>query len=122
MKRNRILTLGLVAVLLISMLALAGCVPVADGGEEQGGFSYQLIIFLVLIVAVFYFLIIRPQRKRQKDQQQLMEGLKKGDAVVTAGGIYGQIESLRDDSIVLKMESGATIRVARSSVAGKVDR
>ena len=120
--KRKILSLGLIVTLLISMLALAGCVPVAEGGEEQGGFSYQLIIFLVLIVAVFYFLIIRPQRKRQKDQQHLMEGLKKGDSVVTAGGIYGQIESIREDVIVLKVESGATIKVARSSVAGTVNK
>ncbi|MFH1775285.1 MAG: preprotein translocase subunit YajC [Chloroflexota bacterium] len=119
--KRKILSVGLIVALLISMLALAGCVPATEGGE-QGGFNPQLIIFLVLIVAVFYFLIIRPQRKRQKDQQQLMEGLRKGETVVTAGGIYGQIESVREDIIVLKVESGATIKVARSSIAGKVNK
>jgi len=71
---------------------------------------------------VFYFLIIRPQRKQQKKHQELMIELKRGDKVVTTGGIYGVIESLSDDSIVLKIESGATIRVARNSVSGKREK
>ena len=77
-----------------------------------------LIIFLVFIFGMFYFLMIRPQRKRQKEHQQLVEELKKGDKVITAGGIYGQIESLSQDSVVLKIESG-TIRIARTSIIGK---
>jgi preprotein translocase subunit YajC len=74
---------------------------------------------LVFIFGVFYFLLIRPQRKRQKEHQQLMTELKKGDKVITAGGIYGVIESLSEDSIVIKVESGVTMRVARGSVALK---
>ncbi len=78
-----------------------------------------MVIFLVLIFAVFYFLMVRPQRKRQKEHQQLIEELQKGDNVITAGGIFGQVENLGPDSIVLKVESGATIRVARASIIGK---
>ena len=71
---------------------------------------------------IFYFLLIRPQRKRQKQQQQLMEELKRGDKVITAGGIYGVIESVSEDSIIIKVESGATMRVSKSSVALKRDQ
>ena len=78
-----------------------------------------MIIFLVLIFAMMYFLMIRPQRRRQKEHQEMEKELRRGDRVITAGGVYGQIESLREDSVVLKTESGATIRVARGSVAGK---
>lgn len=78
-----------------------------------------MIIFLVLIFAMMYFLMIRPQRRRQKEHQEMEKELKRGDKVITAGGIYGQIESLREDSVVLKTESGATIRVTRGSIAGK---
>ncbi len=67
---------------------------------------------------VFYFLMIRPQRKRQQQHQKLTQGLQRGDNVITAGGIYGQIDSLSEDSVVLKVESGAMIRVARSSILG----
>jgi preprotein translocase subunit YajC len=122
MKQNKVLSLALIAVLLITTLVLiGGCYPAQTPaeGEGGGGFSWTMIIFLVLIFAIFYFLMIRPQRKRQKEQRELMAGLQKGDRVITAGGIYGQIESLSEDSAVLKVESGATIRVARSSIAGK---
>jgi preprotein translocase subunit YajC len=121
MKQNKVLSLALIAVLLITTLVfIGGCYyPATEGEEGGGGFSWTMIIFLVLIFAIFYFLMIRPQRKRQKEQRELMQGLQKGDRVITVGGIYGQIESLSEDSVVLKVESGATIRVARNSVAGK---
>ena len=111
---NLVLIVGLLVPLLIF---IGGCAPA--GGEGEGGFDYTIIIFLVLIFGVFYFLMIRPQRKRQKQHEALVQELKKGDRVITAGGIYGTIESLSDDSIVLKIESGATIRVARGSVVGQ---
>ncbi|MBM4448399.1 MAG: preprotein translocase subunit YajC [Chloroflexi bacterium] len=77
------------------------------------------MIFVVLLVAIFYFLIIRPQRRQQKRHQELMQELKRGDKVITTGGIYGVVESLSEDSVVLKIESGATIRIARASIAGQ---
>jgi preprotein translocase subunit YajC len=120
MNHNRVLSLALITGLLITVLVfIGGCYYPATEGEEGGGFDWTIIIFLVLIFAVFYFLMIRPQRKRQKQQRELMEGLQRGDKVITIGGIYGQIESLTEDSVVLKMESGTTIRVARNSIAGK---
>ena len=120
MKRNRILKLGLVVGLLITLLAfISSCAP-SEGGE--GGFDWTIIIFLVLIFGVFYFLMIRPQRKRKKEHEEMVQELQKGDKVITAGGIYGTIESLSQDSVVLKIESGATIRVARSSVVGNREK
>ena len=121
MAKNKILGLGLVAALVVTLVSLGGCVP-AGGEPAEGGFDYSIIIFMVLIFGVFYFLMIRPQRKRQKEHQQLVEELKKGDKVITAGGIYGVIESTSEDNIVIKVESGATIRVARGSVALKRER
>ena len=123
MNKTRLLTLALVAVMLITVMVFAGgCLFPTTEGEEAGGFDWTIIIFLVLIFAIFYFLLIRPQRKRQKQQQQLMEELKRGDKVITAGGIYGVIESVSEDSIIIKVESGATMRVAKSSVALKRDQ
>ncbi len=112
---------GLMVGLLVTLLAfVGGCAQQPE--QQQGGFDYTIIIFLVLIFAVFYFLMIRPQRKRQKEHEQMTQQLKRGDRVITAGGIYGQIESISEDSMVLKVESGATIRVARGSVAGVRER
>jgi preprotein translocase subunit YajC len=78
-----------------------------------------IIIFLVAIFVMFYFFMIRPQRRRQKEHEELIGQLRGGDRVITAGGIYGQLESVGEDSVVLKIESGATMRVAKGSIAGK---
>ena len=115
---------GVLSILLVVLLAgiatLSGCIPGTDGTDgEEGGFDWTIIIFLAVIFAIFYFLMIRPQQKRQKQHQQLTQELKRGDRVVTIGGIYGEIESVSEDSIVLKLESGGTVRMARNSIAGQ---
>jgi len=117
--RKNILSLGLVVLFLVALLSSGGCIP---AGEQEGGFDWSAIVILILIFAAFYFLFIRPQRKRQKEHRELTLELKRGDRVITAGGIYGQIESLSEDSVVLKIESGTTIRIARSSVMGKQEK
>ncbi len=125
MNKSRILTLALIVGLLITTLVfIGGCYGTTEeGGETDTTTStIYMIVFLVLIFAMFYFLMIRPQRKRQKEHQQLMEELRRGDRVVTVGGIYGVIESVSEDSVVIKVESGATMRVAKGSVALKQER
>jgi len=116
MAKIKSINLLLVVALLICVTFIGGCAT-TDGTDATS--LWMMIIFLVFIFGAFWFLIIRPQRKRQQEQQDLISGLSTGDRVVTIGGIYGQIESLREDSVVLKMESGATIRVARRSIAFK---
>ncbi len=109
-------TLGLVLVL--STLLLGGCTTTGDEADS-GTSTIYMIVFLVLLAGIFYMFIIRPQSKRQKEQRDLNTSLTSGDRVITIGGIYGRIESLREDSVILKIESGATIRIARNSIAGK---
>ena len=81
--------------------------------------KYGMIIFLVVIFAVMYLLMIRPRQKQQKQHEETMKELRAGDKVIIAGGIYGQIESLSEDTAILRIESGATMKVARSSILGK---
>jgi preprotein translocase subunit YajC len=81
--------------------------------------SYGMIIFLVAIFAIMYFLMIRPRQKQQKQHEAMMQEIKPGDRVIIAGGIYGQIESLTEDTAILRIESGATMKVARSSILGR---
>ena len=115
------LKLGLLTGLLITLLVfVGGCVPAPEGGE--GGFDWTLIIFLVMIFGVFYFLIIRPQRKRQKEHNNLVQELRKGDNVITAGGIHGVIESVSDEVVLMKIESGSVIRVEKSSVVRRREK
>jgi preprotein translocase subunit YajC len=81
--------------------------------------NYGMIIFLVAIFAIMYFLMIRPRQKQQKQHEEMMEELRPGDRVIIAGGIYGQIDSLSEETAIVKIESGATMKVARNSILGK---
>ena len=83
------------------------------------GSPWFLLLFLVLISAMFYFIMIRPMRQREKTHDRMVDELEKGDMVITAGGIYGEVESIDEDSIVLRVESGAKIRVTKGGVVSR---
>jgi preprotein translocase subunit YajC len=83
--------------------------------------KYGMIVFLVVIFAVMYLLMIRPRQKQQKQHDEMMKELRPGDRVIMAGGIYGQIESIGEETAILKIESGATMKVARNSILGKAE-
>lgn len=117
MAKNKMLKVGLVAALFITLLSIGGCAPAGEEGE--GGSILPFIIFLVVIFGLMYFVMIRPQRKRQKEHQEMTEELRRGDKVITAGGIYGQIEDVSEENVIIKVESGATLRIAKGSIAGK---
>jgi preprotein translocase subunit YajC len=90
----------------------------ASGGEAPapGSFITSLIPF-VAIIAIFYFLIIRPQNKKQKDTQRMLEALKKGDKVVTIGGVHGTIQSVRDHSVIVKVDDNVKLEFSRSAIS-----
>ena len=81
-----------------------------------------LIIMLVIMAVIFYFFMIRPIRQREKKHDELVEELQKGDEVITAGGMYGRVERIEDNSIVLKVESGALIRVTKGGVLARPEQ
>jgi preprotein translocase subunit YajC len=81
--------------------------------------TWVMIIFLVAIFGIMYFLMIRPRQRQQRQHEDMMKELRPGDRVIIAGGIYGQIESLGEDTAILRIESGATMKVARNSILGK---
>ena len=74
------------------------------------------ILMIVAMIAIFYFFMIRPQQKRAKEIKKQREAMQKGDNVVTAGGIYGKIVEVRDDSFLIQVDSNVKIRVSRESV------
>jgi preprotein translocase subunit YajC len=75
---------------------------------------------MLLIFAVMYFIIIRPQSKRAKETQRMLSELKKGDEVVTTGGLIGRISGLKDNEITLQVQEGVRLRVQRSAVTGRL--
>jgi preprotein translocase subunit YajC len=96
----------------------------AGGAEKQaGGSGMEGIVMLVIMFAIFYLLLIRPQQKRAKQHKALVEGLKSGDQVVTAGGIHGKVVAVQDDLVTLEIASNVRVKVNRSSVVGtKTDK
>ena len=94
----------------------------APPGGSGGGDMNQLIGFLpiVLIFGVFYMLLIRPQQKKQKELKAMLENLKKGDGVITQGGLYGKITGLSDQTLTLEIADKVQVRVSRGAIAGLV--
>jgi preprotein translocase subunit YajC len=90
----------------------------APGGQFSGIVSFAPFI---LIIAIFYFLIIRPQNKKQKETQKMLGALKKGDKVVTVGGVHGTISTVRESTVVLRVDDNTKIEFSRSAIAQVTD-
>lgn len=86
--------------------------------QQNMGFS---LIMIVAMVAIFYFLLIRPQKKQEKETKKMLDNLKKGDKVVTIGGIYGVVSSLKDNSVVVKVDTDAKIEFTKTAIARVVN-
>ncbi|GFO69177.1 preprotein translocase subunit YajC [Geomonas limicola] len=98
-------------------LAFAEGAPAA--GAAGGGMmaQFQGMIPLILMFAIFYFLLIRPQQKKAKEHRALLEALKKGDQVVTAGGMHGKITSIDDQSVTLEIAPGVNVKYNKGFIA-----
>ena len=75
-----------------------------------------------LIIGIFYFMILRPQQKRQKERQKLLEALKKGDKVITAGGMYGTIAGMDEKTVLVQVADNVKMKYERSSIASDRQR
>ncbi|MCL2070499.1 MAG: preprotein translocase subunit YajC [Treponema sp.] len=85
------------------------------GGE--GGSAFMSFLPLLAIIAIFYFLVLRPQSKRNKETQNMLSALKKGDRVVTIGGIHGVIQTVRESTLILKVDENTKLELNRSAIA-----
>ena len=95
-------------------LLMGGAQQSAEGG---GPMSFMSFLPFVAIIAIFYFLIIRPQNKKRKETESMIKALKKGDKVVTIGGIHGIITSVRDNTVIVKVDDNTKIEFSRSAVS-----
>lgn len=86
----------------------------ADPNAQGGGF--ESLFFLAAIFVVFYFFIIRPQSKRQKEIQDKVTALKKGDKVITTGGIIGIVTSIEDTEVLLEVDKDVKIRLMKTAI------
>ncbi|MBS1518949.1 MAG: preprotein translocase subunit YajC [Bacteroidetes bacterium] len=85
----------------------------APGGMES---ILSSIVPFLLIILIFYFLILRPQQKRQKERAKLLESIKKGDKIITAGGMHGLVEGLDDKTLLVKISDNVKVKMERSAV------
>ena len=91
----------------------------ASGASQSQSFG-SLIVTVVLMIAIFYFFLIRPQSKKQKEMDKMLAALKKGDKVVTIGGIHGVVSSTKEKTIILKVDDNTKLEFTRSAIANVV--
>lgn len=88
------------------------------GGESGQGGGFGALVPLILMFVIFYFLLIRPQQKKQKQHREMVTSLKKGDRVMTTGGLYGRVTGLTDTVVTLEIADKVRVKVARNNIAG----
>ena len=89
------------------------------GGTSQGSPLLQLAPFILMFV-IFYFLLIRPQQKKAKEHREMIANLKKGDRIITSGGIYGRVTGMDDNTLTVEISDKVRVKVARGNVSGLV--
>ncbi|MGI5853889.1 MAG: preprotein translocase subunit YajC [Bacillota bacterium] len=92
------------------------------GQTAQTGSGLTSLLFIGVIFAVFYFFMIRPQQKQQKKRQEMLNSMEIGTEVVTIGGIHGKIKELNEDTVLLDVDKGMTLKMLRSAIGTVVPK
>lgn len=87
-----------------------------EGGQAGGGSALASFLPIILIFVIFYFLLIRPQQKRTKEHKNMLEAIKKGDKVITQGGVYGLVELVTDNTVVLKIAENVKVKFGKAYI------
>ena len=88
---------------------------ILQAAAQQGG-GWTTWVMIALIFVVMWFFMIRPQKKQQKELQNFRDSLKKGDKVVTIGGIYGTVAEIKEDSVLIEVDNSVKIRVSKQAL------
>ncbi len=105
------------------MLGLAFAMGTPPGGAAGGGQSAIMnLVPLIFMFGIFYFLLIRPQQKKAKEHRALLDALKKGDTVVTAGGIYGKVTALDENVVTMEVATGVNIKIKKGHISEVVKK
>lgn len=91
-------------------------VPTEEVAATGGGSGWMMWVMLGLIFVVMYFFMIRPQKKQQKELQKFRDAIKKGDKVVTIGGIYGTVSEVKDNTVLMEVDNSVKIRVSKQAL------
>jgi len=109
----------LLAAAALAMATMKNAHAEAGGGAADAGFTS--LIPLVLIMVIFYFLLIRPQQKKLKEHKAMVEATKKGDSVITGGGIIGKVSDVKDDVLIVEIADGVKVKVRRDTIVGSAE-
>ncbi len=90
--------------------------------QASPGFGFENFLLIGGILVIFYFFMIRPQQKKQKDQKRFTESIKRGDQVITVGGIHGRVSAIEEGTVVLEVEKGAKIRFDKTSISQEASK
>ena len=88
----------------------------AEGAAAPAGGGIEMILMMAVFFAIMYFMIIRPQQKRAKEHKQLLEGLSKGDEVVTGGGVLGKVAGITENFVELTIADNVVIKVQKQAI------
>ncbi len=105
----------------MDFLAYAMGTSGTGGAGSQGG-GLGAFIPLILMFAIFYFLLIRPQQRKAKQHREMLADLRKGDRVISSGGLHGQVTGLTDDVVTMEIAPKIRVKVSRGSIAGVLKR
>jgi preprotein translocase subunit YajC len=98
-------------------------IVLAQSGTGSYGVSQLPLLFVIVATfAIFYFILIRPQQKKQKDLQKMIDALRKGDRVMTTGGIFGSVVGMKENIIVLKIAEDVKIEILKNAVASVISK
>lgn len=98
--------------------------PAAGGAQGQSGGGSMVMTFVTfgLVIVIFYFLIIRPQNKKKKDTENMLKSLQKNDRIVSVGGIRGIVYSVKDDTVIVKVDESTKLEFSKSAIAQVLER
>jgi preprotein translocase subunit YajC len=96
--------------------------PEASGAAGSTGSMMTTFVTFGLIIVIFYFLIIRPQKKRDKETKEMLAAIKKGDKVVSIGGIHGTVVAVKETTVVVKVDDNTRIEFSRNAISSIVNR
>jgi preprotein translocase subunit YajC len=102
---------------LIFPLLMAGQQAAQNGEPATGASLFTIFVPFIVIIAIFYLLIIRPQNKKRKETEKMLSALKKGDKVVTIGGLHGTIQSVKETTVILKADDNVKLEFLRSAIS-----
>jgi preprotein translocase subunit YajC len=96
---------------------MTNCLQILLMAPQGQGSGASSLVVMLLVIVVFYFTMLRPQMKKAKEQKKFREAIKKGDKIVTIGGIHGKILEVFDKAVIIEVEDGGKLRILKDAVS-----